>query len=107
MAEVVTCVSIRLKPLRHVSGTVTNATGGPVRNATVTILEDGTELAAARTGEDGKFTFDVRRGSYELRARALATFWRKIERLTSFVPGAGVSGNCDAVQNSRPNIFES
>jgi hypothetical protein len=40
-----------------VCGTIVDQVGEVVPGATVTILKDGTEIAAVETGVDGKFSF--------------------------------------------------
>lgn len=70
--EVVCGKEPRLKPVQCVCGTFTNATGGPVPNVTVTVLNKGTEVARLRTGQDGKFKFgELKQGDYELAADAV------------------------------------
>jgi hypothetical protein len=70
-SEVICGKEPRLKPLRCVCGTLTDATGGPVAGAIVKALKDGTEVASVKTGQDGKFIFaELNGGDYELNAQA-------------------------------------
>ena len=62
-----TCLPLRLKPLRCVCGIIKDLTGEPVTGATVTIFENGSELVARHTGDDGKFSFDsLKAGHYDI-----------------------------------------
>jgi hypothetical protein len=56
-------------PRHQVSGTVSDADGNPIPNATVTIL--GTPIPPATTGADGSYSFaSVPEGTYSVRAEA-------------------------------------
>ncbi len=67
----VTCFPVRLKPIRCACGTIINAAGGPVDDAAITLLKDGTALAVVNADQGGKFAFDVSNpGDYEIKAEA-------------------------------------
>jgi hypothetical protein len=68
----VRCEELRLKPIRCVCGTVIDEMDEVVSGATVTVLKDGTEMAAVKTGVDGKFSFNgLKAARYELKVRAV------------------------------------
>jgi len=70
-AEISCGKELRLKPVRCVCGMIIDLIGEPVPGVTVTVLKDGTELAAAKTASDGKFIFsELKSGNYELNAQA-------------------------------------
>jgi hypothetical protein len=65
------CVDKTLKPLRHFCGTVVDPSGTPIPNAAVSVLIEGTEVAAKSTNTSGEFSFDsLENGHYEFRAAA-------------------------------------
>ncbi|RKH09186.1 hypothetical protein D7V97_17365 [Corallococcus sp. CA053C] len=65
--------SLARVPSHEVSGRVTDASGAPVANATVTLL--GTPLAPAITGADGRYHFEkVPEGPYDVRVEAGGCF---------------------------------
>jgi hypothetical protein len=69
-ASEVICSQERVKPVRHICGIVIDQSGAPVAHARVAILKGETELVAAETGEDGKFSFDgLKTGSYDVQAQ--------------------------------------
>jgi hypothetical protein len=66
-----TCETPRLKPFHHLSGIVQNQAREYVANATVTILRGNTAQTAAKTDENGRFSFDESNaGNYEIRVEA-------------------------------------
>jgi uncharacterized GH25 family protein len=65
------CVDSNLKPLRHFCGAVVDASGTPIPNATVSVLEAGIEVAARSANTAGEFSFDsLESGHYEFLAEA-------------------------------------
>ena len=65
------CTEPRLKPLRCVRGVISDESGAPVSQATVSIVQDGQVLHSAETSEAGKFSFvQPIAGRYVLWARA-------------------------------------
>lgn len=66
-----TCVEMPpLKPLHRICGVVFFPSGDRIANATVSVLEGDKEIAAKKTDDDGKFSFDqLKAGHYELRIR--------------------------------------
>jgi hypothetical protein len=59
-----------LKPLHRICGVVFFPSGDRIANATVSVLEGDKEIAAKKTDDDGKFSFDqLKAGHYELRIR--------------------------------------
>ena len=54
-----------------ISGTVTDSVGAVVRGATVTLVQNGKDLATTKTDDDGKFQFSIdSAGRYSLRTEA-------------------------------------
>ena len=93
----------------RVAGTVVNAmTGEPVRGATVAVLtlEDSRRIAAAQSGNDGRFTIDgLSAGKYQLTAskRGYSTsFYNEHEQFSSAVVTGAGKGADDLVFRLAP-----
>jgi hypothetical protein len=66
-----TCVELPpLKPIHRIFGVVHFTSGDRISNANVTVLQGDREIAAQRTDNDGKFSFEgLMAGNYEMRVR--------------------------------------
>lgn len=63
--------SVTVKPGTTVSGTVKDSSGKAVSGATVELCKDGTKVADATAGTDGKYTIsNVSTGTYTLKAKS-------------------------------------
>jgi len=69
-AEVICGKERPLKPVRCICGKIVNPLLEPLSDALVRVIQDGTDIATLKTGEDGKFQFpELKSGRYELAAR--------------------------------------
>jgi len=83
-------------PTRTVSGDVVDATGSPVKDATVVVQnENSTTVITYRTGADGKFSGELSTGADDF-ARAFGTGKYKIfvDKTGYHVEGTDVAGTC-------------
>ena len=66
-----TCVdSPPLKPIHRIFGVVLFTSGDRIPNANVTVVQGDKEIAAQRSDNDGKFSFEgLMAGNYEMRVR--------------------------------------
>ena len=63
--------AVTVKPGTTVSGTVKDSSGNAVSGATVELYKDGTKVADATAGTDGKYTIsNVSTGTYTLKAKS-------------------------------------
>jgi hypothetical protein len=83
------CVALPpLKPIHHVCGFVVAPSGDPIPNAKVIVLEGGNEVAAMRTGPDGRFAFEqLKTGKYDVRVDANG-FLSAFSSIVVVTPGA-------------------
>jgi hypothetical protein len=66
-----TCVELPpLRPIHRIFGVVLFTSGDRISNANVTALQGDKEIAAQRSDNDGKFSFEgLMAGNYEMRVR--------------------------------------
>jgi Carboxypeptidase regulatory-like domain len=66
-ADVICGTPRPLKPVRCICGKLLNPISEPVSGALVTVVQNGEEVAAVESGDDGKFQFpELKSGTYEL-----------------------------------------
>ncbi|HLY62917.1 MAG TPA: carboxypeptidase-like regulatory domain-containing protein [Terriglobia bacterium] len=66
-----TCREIKLKSLRHMAGVIVDPTGALIPDARVEILKGEMQVAAVKTDQNGRFSFEqLDAGDYQMRAAA-------------------------------------
>src|SRR3984893_17719745 len=70
-SKATTCIVQPLRPIHHICVFVNNQWGEPIPNATVTLLQKGSEIVTMQSGADGRFSFEhLKAGNYDIQVQA-------------------------------------